>query len=174
MSDKCSGSPALQLRRLGGATGGDKNGIKLMRLWKLYKIRDNPRLDFNKMRKFYNKRQASLLLSWHKFYSWLNFSFCVRLPRSVKNQLSSQIFPQTEPRATYSRRRCRWACIWSSPRGPWCPPVRTRPWSTGWSRSCCGPGRAESPERRQGERCNTKGGKTSPTKLGNNFLEPWK
>ena len=99
------------------------------------------------MRKFYNKRQASLLLSWHKFYSWLNFSFCVRLPRSVKNQLSSQIFPQTEPRATYSRRRCRWACIWSSPRGPWCPPVRTRPWSTGWSRSCCGPGRAESPER---------------------------
>ena len=58
MSDNvasCSGSPALQLRRLGGATGGDKNGIKLMRLWKLYKIRDNPRLDFNKMRKFYNK-----------------------------------------------------------------------------------------------------------------------
>ena len=70
MSDKCgvsSGSPALQLRRLGGATGGDKNGIKLMRLWKLYKIRDNPRLDFNKMRKFYNKPLLTQIFLLTKF-----------------------------------------------------------------------------------------------------------
>ena len=49
--------------------GRDKNGIKLMRLWKLYKITDNPRLDFNKMRNFPTS------LSWHKFSSWLNFQF---------------------------------------------------------------------------------------------------
>ena len=30
-------------------------GRALLRLWKLYKIMDNPRLDFNKMRKFSNK-----------------------------------------------------------------------------------------------------------------------
>ena len=53
-------------------------GRALLRLWKLYKIMDNPRLDFNKMRKFYNKRQdkrQETSLSWHKFYSWLNFLF---------------------------------------------------------------------------------------------------
>ena len=61
MSDKCEVmfrlpcTAASEAWRDGGATGGDKNGIKLMRLWKLYKIIDNPRLDFNKMRKFYNK-----------------------------------------------------------------------------------------------------------------------
>ena len=45
----------------------DKNGIKLMRLWKLYKITDNPRLDFNKMRNFYNKPLLTQIFLLTKF-----------------------------------------------------------------------------------------------------------
>ena len=56
---------------LGGVVGdnpGDKNGMKqLMRVWKLYKITDNPRLDFNKMRKFYNKPLLTQIFLLTKF-----------------------------------------------------------------------------------------------------------
>ena len=40
---------------------------QLMRVWKLYKITDNPRLDFNKMRKFYNKPLLTQIFLLTKF-----------------------------------------------------------------------------------------------------------